>query len=522
MKKSISFRLIVALLIAWVWIGYDCPNTFAGQAADKKEYVCPPCGCDKDGQTFNAEGTCASCGMRLVEKGSAAARPMQPQPQVQRRQVAILIFDGVQIIDYTGPYEVFGQAGFNVFTVAEKPDQITTAMGMKVTPSFTIDNCPAPNILVIPGGGVTQTQNNQTILKWIQDTSKKSEYVMSVCNGAYILARTGLLDGLTATTFHGLIEGLKPIAPKTKIVNDRRFVDNGKIITTAGLSPGIDGSLHLISKIFGRGRAQMIALNLEYNWQPDVNYARAALADMRMRFNYAGVDGMPLSREGSRDQWENRWLVRGQASAADLLELINKTLTGQGKWTKLSTQASNTSLWKFTDDEGKPWNGAASVQPLVGEKNRFLMSVKIARDGLKDMAAADADNIIVKDAWIQEAPPAATATAAFMVIENRGNKEISLISAKADIANATELHKMETVNDVMSMRRVYLIPVAAAGSTSLDSSTGYHVMFINLTTKVKEGDRIPLTLQFSNSVQKTVLVPIKKRAESVAAGEKTR
>jgi hypothetical protein len=123
-----------------------------------------------------------------------------------------------------------------------------------------------------------------------------------------------------------LLDGLVTIAPKTKVVRDRRFVDNGKIITTAGLSSGIDGSLHVISKIFGRGRAQMIALNLEYNWQPDLNYARAALADMRMQFLYEGLNLTPLSREGSTEAWENRWLLKSESPAADVLAQINKVL----------------------------------------------------------------------------------------------------------------------------------------------------------------------------------------------------
>lgn len=521
MKKN-TIRLILAVLIAWVYIGHDCPGVFANQESKKAEYVCPPCGCDKDNQTFNVPGVCGSCGMRLVEKGSAASMPPSPQQQTERKQVAILIFDGVQIIDYTGPYEVFGQAGFRVFTVAEKPDPITTSMGMTVTPSFTIENSPEPNIVVVPGGNVLATQGNQAILKWIQDKSQKAEYVLSVCNGAFILAKTGLLDGLTATTFHGLLDGLVAIAPKTKVVRDRRFVDNGRIITTAGLSSGIDGSLHVISKIYGRGRAQMIALNLEYNWQPDLNYARAALADMRMQFNYEGIDGTPLSREGDTERWENRWLVKSESSAAEIIEQTNKSIIAQGKWTKLSSEQPNTaaSLWKFTDERGRAWQGFASIEPLAGEKNRFLMIVRIACNESKEAASADASKIVIKEEWIQE-PPSQRATAAFLVIENHGSKEISLVSAKAESSAATELHKMETVNDVMRMRRVDAIPVGAGDSTHLNSATGYHIMLINLSKPLKEGDQIPVTLHFSNSVQKTVLIPVKKRAmEGVATKEK--
>jgi copper(I)-binding protein/putative intracellular protease/amidase len=526
-------KLALALFIAWIFVGFEYRVAAAvqssAQSSSKTEYVCPPCGCDKDGDVFASAGACTSCGMALVEKGSAAARPAPAQPQGRRRQVAILIFDGVQIIDYTGPYEVFGQAGFDVFTVAEKADPITTAMGMKVTPTYSIEDAPEANILVVPGGGVIQTQNNAKVLKWIQETSAKAEHVMSVCNGAYILAKAGLLDNLTATTFHGLLEGLATIAPKTRVVSDRRFVDNGKIITTAGLSSGIDGSLHLISKIYGRGRAQMIALNLEYNWQPDFNYARAALADMRMRFRYDEIEAVPLNREGDRAWWENRWLVRSKLSASALLDKINETLSTQGKWNKVDARPSTatSSMWKFTDEQGKTWNGSATVEPLLGEKDRFIMVVKISRSDLKpvDMAGADknaADKLIVKDAWIQEAASSQQATAAFMVIENQSARGLSLVSAKVKFAATTELHKMEMQNELMRMRKVDLIAVPAGESTKLDSSTGYHLMFIGLNDDVKEGSRVPVTLQFSDSTEKTVLVAVKKRqsADAVATKEK--
>lgn len=524
MRKNMT-RLILATLLALtgVWGVRGVPSDMsADQAAKKTEYVCPPCGCSQHEKTFEAPGACPECGMGLVEKGSAAAAPPPAQPTTARRRVAILIFDGVQIIDYTGPYEVFGQAGFEVFTIAEKSDPITTAMGMKVTPSYTFADGPEPNIVVIPGGNVLRAQSNPAVLKWIQEREPKSEYVLSVCNGAYILAKTGLLDGLTATTFHNLLDGLVAIAPKTKIVRDRRFVDNGKIITTAGLSSGIDGSLHVVSKIFGRGRAQAVALGLEYNWQPDAHYARAALADMRMAFRFDGLDLVSLSREGDRDGWENRWVVKSEQSPAAVLEQINKAIEAQGKWAKVSSSTTDgaTSQWKFTDEQGKPWSGAATVQPLPGEKNRHLMIVRISRGELKEVFAADAAKIVVKDAWVQE-PPSQQATAAFFRLENQGPKEVALISAYAEIAGATELHKMETVNNSMRMRRVDAIPVASGDGTNLDSATGYHVMLINLNKPLKEGEQVQLTLQFSNSIRKTITVPVKKRPmETRAATEK--
>lgn len=325
------------------------------------------------------------------ETGKAKAAP---------RNLAILIFDGVQIIDYTGPYETFGHAYsndgpiFNIYTVSEKATPITTAMGMTVTPKFSFENAPNANVLLIPGGNVEKQVSSPTVIGWLQTQSRDAEVVMSVCNGAFILAKAGLLDGLEATTTAGLIPLLRQAAPKTKVVDDRRFVDNGKIITTAGLSSGIDGSLHLIERFLGRGTAQMAALGMEYNWDPESKFVRAALADKYMRFNYdvkvREGGWRPLGCEGTPDHWENTWAVIPETSAAELLESVNTSIAANkiygppaAKWTRAeSTDNRNAlqSLWQFTDEKGGVWNGVVRVEPIVGEQNRFTLRVKIARN----------------------------------------------------------------------------------------------------------------------------------------------
>ncbi len=361
------------------------------QDAAKKEYVCPPCGCGNDEKVSDKAGYCSVCAMELIEKGSLAARPAAPRPQQQRKRAAILIFDGVQIIDYTGPYEVFGQAGFEVFTVGVTVDPITTSMGMKVTPSYTLEDGPEPDVIIIPGGGVTKAQSDPKIIKWIQDSEKEVDHILSVCNGAFILAKTGLLDGKTATTFYGLIDGFRAIAPKTTVVTDKRYVDNGKIITTAGLSSGIDGSLYVISKLMGKARAQMVALNMEYNWQPGSTYARASFADAHVRKIFgvglnieapAGTEMRVLSTEGGTENWEVNWQAQGATSAADILKTINEKLAANGKWTRQGDAKADggmKSSWKFTDEKGTIWTGSTSVQDVAGEKNKFLVTLKIAR-----------------------------------------------------------------------------------------------------------------------------------------------
>jgi len=356
-------------------------------------YVCQPCGSACDQTVHEKPGACAVCGMALIERRlaqmmsatNANSRPAAEQVLARSKKVAIFIFDGVQIIDYAAPYEVFGQAGFEVFTVAEKSEAITTAMGMSVNPKYTFANHPQANILMLPGGGVTPHQNNPQVIKWIQDNAKQAEVVLSVCNGAFFLAKAGLLDGLEATTFASLIDGLQAAAPKAKVVSDKRFVDNGKIVTSAGLSSGIDGALHVVEKVLGRGWTEVIATNLEYDWNPKGEYVRAALADKYLRNTYnfmRSFEREVVSSTGGAEQWENKWKIKTEAVAAEVLERLNNNLAAVDQWTRQDAAKSNgavKSLWKFTGKNGKTWNGVASVEAVRGESGKLILSVKVVR-----------------------------------------------------------------------------------------------------------------------------------------------
>lgn len=356
------------------------------QSAQPVTYVCPPCGNSCDNKEHQQPGACALCGMTLVEKGSAADRPIIPQSE-ERKRVAILIFQGVQIIDYTAPWEVFGQAGFEVFTVAETKQPITTSMGMSVNPQYTLDDHPRPEVVVLPGGEVPSHNSKPQIIAWIQQQARQAEVVLSVCNGAYFLAKAGLLDGLEATTFASLIPGLQAAAPKARVVSNKRYVDNGKIITSAGLSSGIDASLHVVEKLRGKGRAQMAAINLEYNWDREGKFVRAALADKHMRAIIDFLRGFSpkvLSHEGGTDSWTTQWSMHSDLSANAMLSSLNEHLAASAKWSRLSANQTNGALqstWKFSDNEGKNWHGTASVQSMTEEKNKLWVSVEISREG---------------------------------------------------------------------------------------------------------------------------------------------
>ena len=341
-------------------------------------YVCPPCGQPCDSAVYDAPGTCPKCGMALVAQGSVApdAHP--------RKKVALLIFDGVQIIDYTGPYEVFGAAGFDVYTVAATKDPITTAMGMTVVPKYDFAGAPQPDVLVVPGGGIYGAQKSAPTLKWIADVSSRAEHTMSVCNGAFLLADAGLLDGLTATTTSSRIDQLRADYPKIHVVDDRRFVDNGKIITTAGLSSGIDGALHVVAQMLGNGEAQQAALSEEYDWRPKSGFARAALADRNIPdIRLEGAGQWTIERtEGQTDRWEIALRGTSDLTAAQLTERIGGELAAKGHWTPAKSPSSGTgSAWKFTGRDGKPWTGTLAVQQAGSAKGEYAVRLTIARAG---------------------------------------------------------------------------------------------------------------------------------------------
>jgi putative intracellular protease/amidase len=195
--------------------------------------------------------------------------------EIRPRKVAIVLFEGVELLDFAGPGEVFdtaqtidGQTAFEVFTVAATAEPVTSQGFVRVTPEYTIETSPPPDILVLPGGGVEDATRDERLLAWIRSAAGANEITMSVCNGAYFLARVGLLDGQRATTHWAAIPGLRSEAATATVVENVRFVDNGRVITTAGVSAGIDGALHVVDRLLGRPAARLTARAMEYDWRP--------------------------------------------------------------------------------------------------------------------------------------------------------------------------------------------------------------------------------------------------------------
>lgn len=213
---------------------------------------------------------CFSLGSTLAPQAQDAAATRSAN---EPRNVAILVYEGVELLDFAGPGEVFAAArgpggrAFRVFTVAKEKRPVRSQGFVDVTPEFSIADCPAPDIVVVPGGNVPD--GDRELQEWIKRCAAKNELVMSVCNGAFLLAQAGLLDGLEVTTHHGSLRALAEGFPQTRVLTNRRFVDHGRVMTCAGVSAGIDGALHVVERLLSQETAQATARYMEYAWRPE-------------------------------------------------------------------------------------------------------------------------------------------------------------------------------------------------------------------------------------------------------------
>jgi putative intracellular protease/amidase len=219
--------------------------------------------------------------------GSAAAVKPLKLPKSGIVSVAYPLSAGVIDIDFTGPWGVFGSVmlpgddmvmPFHQYSVAETKAPVLTASGMTVVPDYTFDTAPQAQVIVI----AAQQDAPAAMLQWIRKASVDADVTMSVCVGSFVLAKTGLLDGKSATTHHGAYKRFASDFPKVHLVRGVRFVEEGNLATSGGLACGIDLAMHVVDRYFGRKVAEDAAYNLEYQGQgwkdPSSNaiYAEAA------------------------------------------------------------------------------------------------------------------------------------------------------------------------------------------------------------------------------------------------------
>jgi YHS domain-containing protein/putative intracellular protease/amidase len=201
------------------------------------------------------------------EKETTDSNPLRP-PTEGSIPVAFLVSEGAVIIDFCGPWAVFNNVSiparkdnpFRLYTVAETTDRIHASGGMKIIPDYTLDAAPAPKVIVIPA----QNGQSEAMLQWIRKSTKSTDVTMSVCTGAFLLARTGLLAGKAATTFHSAFSDFETQFPDIRLKRGARFVEDGNLASSGGLSSGIDLALRVVERYFGREVATNTAYGMEY------------------------------------------------------------------------------------------------------------------------------------------------------------------------------------------------------------------------------------------------------------------
>lgn len=196
------------------------------------------------------------------------------------RTIGIYVFDDVEVLDFAGPYEVFTCATrvsarqapgtpppFRVATIGRHKAMLRARAGLSVFPETEFDDTPAIDVLIVPGGEVTAELDKPDVIAWIAAQAGHCELVASVCTGALLLARAGLLNGLEATTHWDDIALLRKMFPQVRVREERRWIDAGDIVTSGGISAGIDMSLHLVERLAGGALALETARQMEYDWR---------------------------------------------------------------------------------------------------------------------------------------------------------------------------------------------------------------------------------------------------------------
>ena len=209
---------------------------------------------------------------------------------MERKQVGIIVYEEVEVLDFCGPFEVFSvtrldekkrrdePSPFNAFLVAENKSPVVATGGMKVVPDYDLDSCPRLDILLVPGGwGFRHQMNNERLLKWIVDRSRQVETLTSVCTGALLLGKAGLLDGKRATTHWRWLESMQEQFPNVTVEKRLHFVEDGPLFSSAGISAGIDMSLRLVIRYYGEAVARATAIHMEYPF-PETDERRITLA----------------------------------------------------------------------------------------------------------------------------------------------------------------------------------------------------------------------------------------------------
>lgn len=279
-------------------------------------------------------------------------------PQKEPKNVAIFLYQNVELLDFAGPGEVFSAAGFNTYTVSVDGKSLVSQRFVTVQPQYSIDNAPTPDILVFPGGNSRPSADDPRVIAWIKKLYGNGSDFMSVCTGAFIIAKAGLLDNKRVTTHYGSTKTLAVQYPTTTVLEDTRWVDNGNVITTAGVSAGIDGALHFVSRIKGIDAAKQVAHYMEYDkWNPENGVVDKHSEYLDAFLTASESTGKPMT------------ISKGHVSTGYEVPYMGEFAN---RATALADKGDDAHAAKILEDGIKVYPNAGLLYTLLGDVNRKL------------------------------------------------------------------------------------------------------------------------------------------------------
>jgi len=328
------------------------------------------------------------------------------------RNVAVVVYDGMEILDFAGPAEVFAAAGgfgargteraYRVYTVGRTSAPVESQGFIDIVPEYTIENSPQPDIVVLPGGGTDAVTSDPRFFAWVSAAAREADAVLTVCTGAFVAGRAGLLDGLEATTYYGALDRFTREFPAVHVRPGRRFVDNGRIVTTAGVSAGIDGALHFVARDLGRWVADRTAEYMEYRWTPESMHAakypqlNPRLDDRGRELQLAAV--AVRSGEVERGIAIYRRLLDDDPAATTVWMELGLTLSGQRRYAEAVAAFERAAAGE--EERGRAYFNLACAHALAGNRERALDAAERAVEaGFRTRAwlAGDPDLESIRD-----------------------------------------------------------------------------------------------------------------------------
>lgn len=257
------------LLVLATVCGLPCVSALA--AEDGGLYWCPMRGRPCDMTDFQAAGTCPDCGMALITK--AAYDELEAAGAATSKTIGVVLYRGFELLDVSGPVEMWANVpDFRIVFVAEKAGPVTSMQFARITADYAFEDCPKLDILMVPGGmGTLKELQNERLIAFLKQRSSEVAITTSVCSGSALLAKAGVLDGHKATSNKKYFSVATAQSKNVEWIRQARWVDDGAVITSSGVSAGIDMALHLIRRLYDEESAAQIAQATEYIWNQDAD-----------------------------------------------------------------------------------------------------------------------------------------------------------------------------------------------------------------------------------------------------------